>query len=274
MTEDKRNATVTRDERAQLSASDQVEDARLQALLVRFGGDYNRPPDIVPHEEMWHAIRQTRVSPAFIHRHPAWSVLAAAVLLLGVGVGIGIDMHSRLAGPVHFVAELPPGVAAPGTQLRGTDGGVQRSAQNVTNVPPRQQSSGVSVAPPARSYASAGADARSTAYTLATVRHFTAVEALLTTYQTSPHDARGDAQMAAWSRALLSQTRLLIDSPAGVDPVRRKLLQDLELILVQMSQLSPSDAPIDREMIDGSVRKNDVITRLRTAVPAGGATHL
>ncbi|MGH2634453.1 MAG: hypothetical protein ACRDG3_13685, partial [Tepidiformaceae bacterium] len=112
------------------------------------------------------------------------------------------------------------------------------------------------------------------AYTLATVRHFTAVEALLTSYQTAPHDAHGDAEMASWARALLSQTRLLLDSPAAADPARQKLLQDLELVLVQMTQLSPANTPMDREMIDGSVRHSDVITRLRTAVPAGGATHL
>jgi len=45
-------------------------------------------------------------------------------------------------------------------------------------------------------------------------------------------------------------------------------------VLVQMTQLSPANTPIDREMIDGSVRHSDVITRLRTAVPAGVATHL
>ncbi len=122
--------------------------------------------------------------------------------------------------------------------------------------------------------AGSNAAARSQAYTLATVRHFTAVEALLTSYQTEAHDARGDAEMASWARALLSQTRLLLDSPAAADPARQRLLQDLELVLVQMTQLSPANTPIDREMIDGSVRHSDVITRLRTAVPAGVATHL
>src|SRR6185312_7193556 len=80
--------------------------------------------------------------------------------------------------------------------------------------------------------------------------------------------------MASWARALLSQTRLLLDSPAAVDPARQRLLQDLELVLVQMTQLSPANTPIDRELIAGSVRHSDVITRLRTAVPCVVATHL
>lgn len=283
MTEYKDNADFTRDEHAQMSASDQAEDAMLDALLARFGSDYNRPPDIVPREEMWHAIRQKNVSRTFIHRHPAWSVLAAAALLLGVGIGIGVDMHSRLATPTRSAAALPSAVRPtnlPAAAVTSDSTVVAEVPHSENSAPTERLQSQLAAAQGSGNHGSANtaasnnAGARSEAYSLATVRHFTAVEALLTSYQTSQHDARGDAQMAAWSRALLSQTRLLLDSPAASDPVRRKLLQDLELVLVQMTQLSPSDTPIDREMIDGSVRNNDVITRLRTAVPAGGATHL
>jgi hypothetical protein len=277
------NSGFERDEQAQMSASDQAQDAMLDALLVRFGGDYNRPPDIVPREEMWHAIGRKNVSRIFIHRHPAWSGLAAAVLLLGAGIGIGVDVHSHLTTPAQSVATLPPEAgptnsATPGSSIAGSvvpslpHGAAEATTQRTQ--PRLPGAAGTETYASANTAASNNTGARSAAYTLATVRHFTAVEALLTSFQTSQHDARGDAQMAAWSRALLSQTRLLLDSPAASDPVRRKLLQDLELVLVQMTQLSPSDTPIDREMIDGSVRNNDVITRLRSAVPAGGATHL
>ena len=111
-------------------------------------------------------------------------------------------------------------------------------------------------------------------YQLATLRHFTDVETLLTSYSTSTHDATADAQLASWARDLLSQTRMLLDSPAATDPARKKLLQDLEVVLVEMSQLSGDTAPVERDLIDGSVRESDVITRLRSAVPAGGAMHL
>jgi hypothetical protein len=52
------------------------------------------------------------------------------------------------------------------------------------------------------------------------------------------------------------------------------LLEDLELVLVQMTQLAPGDTPIDREMIRGSVARTDVLTRIRAAVPAGATTTL
>jgi hypothetical protein len=78
-----------------------------------------------------------------------------------------------------------------------------------------------------------------------------------------------DAQLGAWARHLLSNTRLLLDSPVANDPQRRPLLEDLELILVQIVQLSPGTAPQDRELIEKTLQQEHVLTRLRTAIPAG-----
>ncbi len=78
-----------------------------------------------------------------------------------------------------------------------------------------------------------------------------------------------DAQFAGWAKGLLSNTRLLLDSPAGDDPRRAKLLQDLELVLAQIVQLSPNAAATDRELIQGSIQNGHVMTRLRSAIPAG-----
>ena len=60
----------------------------------------------------------------------------------------------------------------------------------------------------------------------------TEAEAMLTVFKTDLNQGRMDAQISAWGKDLLSNTRLLLDSPAAQDPVRRKLLQDLELVLV------------------------------------------
>jgi hypothetical protein len=50
----------------------------------------------------------------------------------------------------------------------------------------------------------------------------------------------------------------------------RTLLDDLELVLVQIIQLSgaPLD-PADRELIDRALADRDLLPRIRTAVPAG-----
>ena len=92
------------------------DDERMDALLRQMAvDDYNRPPDIVPREQMWDVIRQGidqgtegtgRVPAAggrgergtelpFIRRVPRWIYLAAAaVVLLAVGIQVG-----RLLGP-------------------------------------------------------------------------------------------------------------------------------------------------------------------------------
>jgi len=110
----------------------------------------------------------------------------------------------------------------------------------------------------------------SSAYQLTTVRHLSEAEALLTSFRTrSNSDQQMDAQLGAWARHLLSNTRLLLDSPVANDPQRRPLLEDLELILVQIVQLSPGTAPQDRELIEKTLQQEHVLTRLRTAIPAG-----
>jgi hypothetical protein len=119
-------------------------------------------------------------------------------------------------------------------------------------------------------------------YRLAAAQTLTQAEALLTAYRASgvpEQDPAAARELASWGRQVLSGTRLLIDSPAGDDPQLRALLNDLELVLVQIIQLSgaPLD-PTDRELpgrareralIDGALEARDLLPRIRTAVPAG-----
>ena len=106
-------------------------------------------------------------------------------------------------------------------------------------------------------------------YQVAANRHLANAEALLTAFRTDSRDARMDASLSKWARDLLSNTRLLLDSPAAEDPQRARLLGDLELVLAQIVQLSPGAPAQDRELIEGSIRNGQVMTRLRTAIPAG-----
>jgi hypothetical protein len=110
----------------------------------------------------------------------------------------------------------------------------------------------------------------SSAYQLTAVQHLSEAEALLTSFRArSTADQQMDAQLGEWARQLLSNTRLLLDSPVANDPQRRPLLEDLELVLVQIVQLSPGSTPQDRELIEKTLQQDHVMTRLRTAIPAG-----
>lgn len=263
------------------SPDDEAGDAELDALVARFGTGYNSPPDFIPREEMWHEIRGRSAQQSSDRKRSVISLLAAAVVLLAVGMGIGIEIHARIAsrpGPAAVASTQeganPPAKSEVSSASDASIAEASRAPVAPAGVPRLKTSASYADNAVGGRPAVSGDAAQSTAYSLATVRHFTAVEALLTSYQTSDHDALNDAQMAAWARALLSQTRLLLDSPAAKDPVRTKLLRDLELILVQMTQLSPSETSIDRASLEGSVTHGDVITRLRTAVPAGASTTL
>ena len=110
-------------------------------------------------------------------------------------------------------------------------------------------------------------------YRLAAAQTLTQAEALLTAYRASAVAAQNPSaarQLESWGRQVLSSTRLLIDSPAGDDPQLRALFNDLELVLVQIIQLSGAQLdPSDRALIDQALEDRDLLPRIRTAVPAG-----
>ena len=116
-----------------------------------------------------------------------------------------------------------------------------------------------------------GPTANVTAYGMAAREHLGQSEALLTLFRASVRD-QGDHRLAAASaRQLLATNRLLLDSPAAVDPSTRLLLEDLELVLAQIAQLAPSSRAEDLDLIRDGIERGDMMPRLRTAVPAGTA---
>lgn len=109
------------------------------------------------------------------------------------------------------------------------------------------------------------------AYRLATQEHLGQSEAFLTLFRVSLRQD-GDYRLAAASaRQLLVTNRLLLDSRAAADPATRLLLEDLELVLAEIAQLSPGSRGEDLDLIREGIEGGDVMPRLRTAVPAGPA---
>lgn len=110
------------------------------------------------------------------------------------------------------------------------------------------------------------ADTTNRLYDAAVVSHFGRAEAMLTTYRASSTGA--DAQLERWARDLLTDTRLLLDSPAATETRRRRLLEDLELTLAQIVQLPAAASPDDQEIVDSAIARGELLTRLRNVVPA------
>jgi hypothetical protein len=114
--------------------------------------------------------------------------------------------------------------------------------------------------------------ASNAAYQVATAEHLSQSEAFLTLFRASVRQGGNEQLASATARQLLATNRLLLDSPAANDGKTRLLLQDLELVLVEIAQLSPQPRSRDLDLITEGLERGGVMSRLRTAVPSGPST--
>jgi hypothetical protein len=211
-------------------------DPEFDAWITKVAPGLNAP-NAVPRLEMWAGIQAARrPTGAAPRRNVPWRLMSLIAAALLLGVAI-----DRVA-------------------LREADR--TRPSAPVAAIPPTPSDS----SDPSR------------LYRLAAAQTLTQAEALLTAYRASGVPEQNPAaarQLESWGRQVLSSTRLLIDSPAGDDPQLRALFNDLELVLVQIIQLSGAQLdPSERALINRALEDRDLLPRIRTAVPAGivGAT--
>ncbi|MDF3052291.1 MAG: hypothetical protein K0S19_396 [Geminicoccaceae bacterium] len=107
------------------------------------------------------------------------------------------------------------------------------------------------------------------AYRLAATEHLSQAESFLTLFRTSIRQGGNEQLASATARQLLATNRLLLDSRAASDRRTRLLLQDLELVLAQIAQLSGEPSSPDLDLIREGLEDSGVMSRLRTAVPSG-----
>jgi hypothetical protein len=210
-----------------------MSDEKFEEFLQREAQAYNEPPATVPRDEMFAAIAAARAEAGRLttdDRRPT-------------------TVYPRFLPRVAWIgmaATLLIGVAIGKAALQKQD------------------------APRAVTSAAAPADTAGTSYATAATAQLVRAEALLTAYGASNANTGVDQQLSTWARDILSNTRLLLDSPAAADPDRRRLLQDLELVLVLMVERSPTaGAAEERSHIERSIQRTQVLPRLRSALPAG-----
>ena len=227
-----------------------------------FGPDADVVPDSDPRFDAWVAkIAPTLNAPNAVPRAEMWDAIQAALQTsrdaqAGRVPGVRPLRRSHWRLMALIAASLLLGVAIDRLALRNVED-QNAAAVRTATVPPTASDS----ADPSR------------LYRLAAAQTMTQAEALLTMYRANSvgdRDTTSLRQLGSWGRQVLSSTRLLLDSPAGDDPRLRPVLEDLELVLVQIIQLSggPLDAG-ERELIDRALQERDLLQRIRTAVPAG-----
>jgi hypothetical protein len=216
-------------------------DNRLDDQLSAAARDYNQPPE-TPREAMWERIVAERtVKPVRAEKsqHSDIILLRALRHLRPLSWAAGIAAILALGIGIGRLSVPPTSPSVPG--------------QSVANEPrPRVNTA---------------------AYEVATAEYLSQSEAFLTLFRASLRQNAGNEQLAAaTARQLLATNRLLLDSPAAHDSRTKLLLQDLELVLAQIAQLSPESRSRDLDLITQGLERAGVMTRLRTAVPSGPST--
>lgn len=102
----------------------------------------------------------------------------------------------------------------------------------------------------------------SAAYAVATAEHLSRTETFLTSLRVGERTPLLGAQ----ARDLLLTTRLLLDARGVTDPRTRVLLEDLELILVQITQLGDRNGE-ELDLITDGLEQRQMVPRLRSALP-------
>ncbi|MGQ0714571.1 MAG: hypothetical protein ACT4PJ_12690 [Gemmatimonadaceae bacterium] len=206
------------------------DDPAFDAWITKVGPTLNAPQKAAPRLEMWAAIQTARRTAGAPPRRRTPWIFLSAIAA-ALLLGVAIDRFALQSAD----RASPPIAAAPETPSDSPD--------------------------PAR------------LYRMAASQTLTQAEALLTAFRASSaseHRSVDLRQLGTWGRQVLGSTRLLIDSPAGEDPQLRALLDDLELVLVQLIQLSGGQLDAtDRALVEGALERSDLLPRIRNAVPAG-----
>jgi hypothetical protein len=220
---------------------DERED-RFDEILREAARDYNAPPP-TPKAELWERIAAARAdrrtvgqTDGIVALRPPVRPFARPAFRLALGLAAILALGVAIG---RFTAPgTPAQPARPGT-MAAAPGGEKKEKSNL-------------------------------ATEIATADHLSQVETFFTEFGTE----RASPEFTDHARNLLGTTRLLLDSKRVTDPRTRKLLEDLELILVQIATIDPKDRAEDLNSIADGLAQNQLRTRLRNAIPTGPAIRL
>ncbi len=219
--------------------NDERKDDRLDEQLQEAARDYNAPPQ-TPREAMWAGIETRRRKrrdrdrlvrlPWWQNRKLIWPTAAAATLIIGIAVGRMTISPQGQQTVVESDAGIREGSGTPETPGSDPQG--------------------------------------SSLYQFAAAPVLSRVELLLSQYRVGETAGTNGDNFSARAARLLTETRLLLDSPAGDDRKMRHLLSDLELVLAQLVRATADAQNDDQEWITESMQRRSLLPRLRAQLPA------
>lgn len=239
--------------------------------------NYNRPGE-TPHERMWTEIRAQRSRRTSVPAESArirriWVIPAVAAAILIIGIAIGRLSNSWTSSSTQLASRdstTARSVTAPVVGDTGHADSLPGSAPNALASAPNPPGSARRSPPAVRRSEPFNGNGASMAYRLAVVEHLAGTEAMLTSFRAAAKRGEVDAQITSWARNLLTTTRLLQASAAQDDPTMKRLLDDLELVLVQIAQYTSAGThhAEELELIEHSIERRGVIGKLHTNTPA------
>jgi hypothetical protein len=272
--------------------------------LRRLVQSYNEPPE-TPRDAMWERIEHARSAPVPIGvaRRPGWlrtAIGIAAVLVLGIVIGRASQHGVGAASPVAVASNTRTapvrgsdssaatlvGATVDDSTPRLDGGGAPSELTNPARAERddriralRQNARGTSgdlaaYGVPRNVPGAVGDGSDMSAYRLAVVEHMARTEVLLTSFRAQANAESGaaaDAQFGALARDLLRNTRLLLATRTNDDPALTRLLEDLELVLMQISQYTAEGRRGDLDAINQSLDRRNVLPKLRSTIPAGAS---
>ena len=258
--------------------------------------DYNRPPP-PPREEMWTRIESawalrraapvSRLRPAWLGQQGATGWVAALAVAASLVLGIGLGRGTRPSQAGDAVVE--PAVVETAPQRAAESAAI---AEQVPEETDNQVAAGLAaevaaVAEAARSAPAPSGDEVATLplltasspaerptyaaralepdFDYATARHMGHAATLLTAFRTDRRTPASQEDLAGWARDLLAETRMYIGLSDSASPIEQELLQDLELVLIQISGLGPGAPDFEWDLARESMERQGTLTRLRAA---------
>lgn len=186
-------------------------------------------PPATPRDQMWQRIEEARRHKRVIELRPWMRWAVAAAAVLAIGVGIGRWSVNQPSGTTVATKDSTPSQR------------VNHEIDSLANV----------------------------AYQVAATQYLSRTETFLTAFRADANRSANTARLAGQARDLLTTTQLMLDSPAAENPRLRALLEDLELVLMQISTLNPVQNGRDRDLINEGMNQSNVLPKLRSAIPAG-----
>ena len=202
--------------------------------------------------DMLEELRGSYHAPPETPRDDMWAVIEAGLAGAAAPVVSMEDARRRLRPAWH----RPAGWAAAAAAVLVMGVGIGRMT-----------------APVGTTVAAAAFSSKERVVRTATAEHLGRTEALLTLVKA---DARGgtlDPVVGPWAATLLTGTRLLLDTPDGVDASTRELLEDLELVLIQIvvvteaEEINGAPAGMELDLAMRGLENREVLPRIQAFLP-------